>query len=243
MKMWIFRLALCLICFGVGFTGVYFASQFLTDQFDSSLLENIVADDFSGIGYGTGSASGIRQRETERAAERKLITPTCSDKKILPIWNELKKDSEFIDRMETYDETADCTNRIEIDEIDLNGDSRKEYVVWGRYNFCGGTGNCSLWVLEKRRGKLRMILSSGGYYGESKWFEVKKRSTNGFRDLLIKGHFTAAETHYGRYKYNGRKYVESDCKMEIYSSNAIEPQFISCREHERRINSEIINSN
>ncbi|MCW5960045.1 MAG: hypothetical protein KIS76_07770 [Pyrinomonadaceae bacterium] len=205
-----------------------------------------MADDFSGIGYGTGSASGNGLRAAEpfvRFVPRKLITPTCSDKKILPIWNELKKDSEFIDQVETFDENADCTNRIEIDEVDLNRDSRREYIVWGRYNFCGGTGNCSLWVLEKRRGKLRMILSSGGYYGESKWFEVKKRSTNGFRDLLIKGHFTAAETHYGRYKYYGRKYVESDCKMEIYSSNAIEPQFISCREHERRINSEIINSN
>ena len=32
---------------------------------------------------------------------------------------------------------------------------------------------------------------------------------------MLKGHFTAAETTYSYYKFNGKKYDESKCLMEI----------------------------
>ena len=184
-----------------------------------------------GTGFGTGSSE---RRLNEPVNVPKHYKAICRDAKILPIWNALRKDKEFKEHEKVFYQEADCSNAIEIQKTDLNGDWQKEFIVWGRYNFCGGTGNCVLWIYEEKNGKYKQLLQSYAYYGEEKWFEVKKSKTKGYRSLLLKGHFTGYETTYHSYEFNGSRYVESKCLFEIHSMDEENPLIMTCKEYSER---------
>ncbi|CAN5655729.1 hypothetical protein BH20ACI4_BH20ACI4_03370 [soil metagenome] len=239
--LWCF--AVMLLAFGIGYLTV---PKFYPTT-ESKIIPKRVAETSENKfetskpkGFGVGNGDAIRLREPIETP--KLYKPTCSDNELLPLWNALKKDKEFKESEETISEEADCTNRLEIQKVDLNGDGRKEFIVWGRYNFCGGTGNCLLWIYEKKKGKFNQLLQSSAYYGESKWFNILKAKTNGFTNLLLKGHFTGYETTHSYFKFDGNKYVESKCLFEIYSMNKEKPAFMTCEEYSKKTEDEFLDS-
>ena len=168
---------------------------------------------------------------------------SCYDLTILPIWNVLKNDEQFKERVGFSDDSPDCSEMLEIERVDLNGDGSKEILVRGKnFHLCGATGNCGFWVFEKLRTRPRMLLSASDYVDVSDLGEqVLKTRTNGYSDLLLKGHFSAAETGHYTYKFDGQKYIETKCMYEVpkFIQTEVSWEMITCDEFDRRIQREI----
>lgn len=134
--------------------------------------------------------------------------PFCKDKRILPIWDLIKKDEYFQRQSGGTFLNPNCSDIFEILNFDLNKDGNKEIILRGNSSgLCGATGNCGFWIFEKKGKKYRKILSSSDYVDISGLGEqIQKNETNGYRNILLKGHFTASETTYQHYRFIGGKY-------------------------------------
>jgi hypothetical protein len=67
--------------------------------------------------------------------------------------------------------------------------------------------------------------------------QIKKSRTNGYVDIVTKGHITAGNTRYSTFKFNGRRYIESKCLVDAYvrgSGDASKSELISCKEFDKR---------
>ena len=192
------------------------------------------SDKIVGTGFATNFRSGNAQTDVPGYVP-KLYKPNCSDKNLLPIWNELRKDKEFRESAKDFYMDANCSKMLEVQKLDLNNDGQKEFVLWGKNsNLCGGTGNCTLWIYERKNGRYKKLLQSVAYNDETKWFEVKKAESNGYRNLLLKTHYSGYETVYEFYKFNGSKYVENKCLFYEYMVNIKEPFVMTCKENLER---------
>ncbi|MGQ0541454.1 MAG: hypothetical protein ACT4O9_06340 [Blastocatellia bacterium] len=135
-------------------------------------------------------------------------------------------------------QSPDCRDVFEIKHVDLNRDGRKEILVRSTTaQFCGAVGNCDFWIFERRRSGLRMLLHGDDYWDVTKMGDqVKRTRTNGYSDILLKGHFSVSETSYSTYKFNGRKYVETKCLYETpkeHNGDKTTWEFVTCKEFYR----------
>lgn len=144
--------------------------------------------------------------QEQEAQTKKLEKPFCKDKRILQVWNTLIQDKDFQDWEPISKESLDCADTVEVKKIDLNRDGTKEFLLRGK-SLCSPVGNCGFWVYEKKGNKFKKLL-----YSTDQWEmtdlpnQVKKSRTNGYFDILLKGHFTASETTYQYYKFVKGKY-------------------------------------
>ncbi len=158
----------------------------------------------------------------------------CTDRRIRPIWNAIRRDKEWRKILEYTLGSPNCVDMFEVAKKDLNGDGMKEVMVRGMTGqLCGGVGNCELWVFEVRNGKYRLLLNSSDYHQRSPMGkQVRSTRTNGYRDLLLTWHLSASDTSFTDYKFNGRKYVESRCRYEtpehIPNSDRVRWRFVPC---------------
>ncbi len=169
-----------------------------------------------------------------RILEKKL----CKDKRILPVWNELMKDKDFTEGG-SYGESGNCSDMFEVKYIDLNRDGQKEILLRGKnFNVCGATGNCGFWVFHKTGKIYRKILADSDYVDITEMGnQLKKSSTKGFRDILLKSHLSASDTAYSTYKFDGRNYKETKCMVEacvVCTGENPKWEFISWQEYEKR---------
>lgn len=163
---------------------------------------------------------------------------SCYDPTILPIWPELKRDEEFKDRL---DQTGvmNCSDMIAIEKVDLNSDGSAEFLVRGKGPYlCSAVGNCGFWIFEETKSRPRILLSASDYSDISQPDDqVSKSRTLGYSDILLKGHFSAAETAYYTYKFDGQKYIESRCMYEVPKPRREGEgswELITCQEFDRR---------
>lgn len=233
MRRYVFYLAVALLAFGVG-SVVVFKVYWITEEKpdhreEANVTTQIQPEQISGTGFGVGSSE---RRLNEPVYVPKLHKPTCHDRKIIPIWNELKKDEVFKEREEEFYQTGDCRELIEIDRIDLNNDGQKEFIIWGRYTFSGATGNCVIWIYEKKNGQYKQILQSNAYKNgdEEQWFEVRKTKTNGYRSILLKVHASGYETIEQYYEFDGNQYNEVKCLFLSYFPDENNPSIMTCKE-------------
>lgn len=231
MRRYTFYLAVALFAFGIGLFFVFKFYWKINETVNINETKHIetevVTDKNVGRGYASGNSSIFNQ--TVSNVEKPHIT--CGDKNILPFWNELRKDKRFRERAKDFYMEADCSEMLEIQKIDLNSDGQKEFVLWGRNgNLCGGTGNCDVWVYERKNGKYKLLLQSNAYNDETKWLELKKAKSNNYQNLLLKTHYSAAETVYEFYKFDGKKYVENKCLFYDYYSADKKPAIMTCKE-------------
>lgn len=173
---------------------------------------------------------------------------TCYDLNILPIWNELKKDGEFRDRTSDMGESLDCAKLLDVKTIDLNRDGRKEFLVRGKdIPLCGGTGNCLFWIFQKGRTRVRVLLAASDYADMAEMGDQLLASrTQGYADILLKGHFTAAATGYYTYRFDGSRYIESRCMYDVPNYDRQKEgsmEMITCEEFQRRLDKEIAEEN
>lgn len=185
----------------------------------------------------TQSMKASRPRDQEEVP--RLSRGFCNDPKIKPIWNAIRRDKEVRDALDEETSTPDCRDIFEIRYVDLNRRGKKEILARVlSIPFCGAVGNCDLFVLEQTRKGLRLLLHANDYVDATEMGEqVLRKRTNGYLDILTKGHFSAAETSHTTYNFNGRKYVETNCKYSVPkydNSGKANWEFISCKEFTRR---------
>ena len=163
--------------------------------------------------------------------------PSCYDLSLLPVWNVLKQDDEFSERVGYSEDGANCSEMLEVERVDLNRDGKKEFLVRGKNShLCGATGNCGFWVFEEGRTRARLLLSASDYVDVELGQQVLRTRTNGYSDLLLKGHLSAAETGHYTYKFDGRKYVEAKCLYEVPKydrRNEVSWEMVTCKEFDR----------
>ena len=137
--------------------------------------------------------------------------PFCRDKRILPVWNQIKRkvDKEQWKHAIEFTGIADCSKFLEAMYFDLDRDGRSEILVRASCTpFCGATGNCSFWIFKKVGQSYKEILETGDYVDiVDMGDQILRTKTNGFNDILVKSHLNASDTAYSTYRHNGRKYV------------------------------------
>jgi hypothetical protein len=169
---------------------------------------------------------------------------SCDDPDLLPIWQAVKNDKEFRDRTSNLGATLNCATLLDVKRVDLNRDGNDEFLVRGNdIPLCGGTGNCLFWIFEKRRSKMNLLLAASDYVDMAEMGDqVLKSRTRGYSDILLKGHFTAAETGYYTHRFDGLRYVDSRCMYEVPNHDPRKEgsmEMITCDEFDRRQAAEI----
>lgn len=203
MKRYTFYLLVTLLTFGIGF---YFA---LSLSRTSDLHTSASLQFLNNLSKKSDFKSTFpKPFDPSQKQEEKPNKPFCSDKNILPVWNDFKKDKEFQDWLKINEQSLDCRDLFEVKEFDLNNDGQKEILLRARNGyFCGGTGNCGFWIYKKSGKNYRKLLYSSDYIDVNKMGEqILKKKTNGYYDILLKGHLSASDTSYEFYKFNGRIY-------------------------------------
>jgi hypothetical protein len=168
----------------------------------------------------------------------------CTDPTIRPIWKLIRRTPEVREALEyvwsPFDD-PDCKAMFELNDVYLDRDGRTEILVRGGGTaLCGAVGNCDFWVIKREREGLRILLHADDYIDVTDMGkQVLRARTKGYADLLLKGHFSASETSYSTYKFNGKKYVETKCLYNIpdnYTDQNTKWRFITCKEFYRRLN-------
>ncbi len=244
MRRYIFYLVVSLSAFAIG---SFLAFNFYWKAGEKNIYEktNISIESQPKQNFGRGFGTGFGERRlNEPVYVPKLHKPTCNIKGLLPVWNELIKNKEFKEREKEFYQDADCALMFDVKKVDLNNDGQNEIVFWGNNgNLCGATGNCALWVYEKKGNKYKLLLQSIAYRdGAEEWFEVKNVKTNGYRNLLLKGHFSGYETTHSFYRFNGDRYIETKCWFEIYWMNEEKPSIMTCREYSEETERQLLES-
>jgi hypothetical protein len=91
----------------------------------------------------------------------------------------------------------------EIEPIDLNHDGQMEYQVTGRGTCSCGAQNCSVWIYQKDGEVFNRVLEGNGT--ESK---VARTTHNGFDDVVVTSHDSAATQYRASYVFDGQRYRE-----------------------------------
>ena len=120
----------------------------------------------------------------------------------------------FQQLLDDYAELRDCLKTEEggigaardsmtAEEVDLNGDGIPEFELQLTGTCSCGAHNCSIWVYRGAGQTYESILDGSGL-----GLEVLKTSSNGYADLRINAHDTAATESRTRYKFDGKQYRE-----------------------------------
>lgn len=162
--------------------------------------------------------------------------PFCRDKRILPVWKLIQKDWYFEFRSGGKFIKPNCSDMFEVLFYDLNQDGKNEILLRGSSpDLCGAVGHCGFWIFEKKGRKYRKILSSADYVDITKMGnQIRREKTNGYHEIITKGHWNASDTRHSIFIFNGRKYIESRCLVDYYvRGTSPDPKwkFITCREH------------
>ena len=122
----------------------------------------------------------------------------------------------FQQLLDDYAELRDCLKTEEggigaaregmsAEEVDLNGDGIPEFEVELTGTCSCGAHNCSIWLYRRAGQGFESILDGSGL-----GLEVLKTSNNGYADLRINAHDSAATESRTRYKFDGKQYRESN---------------------------------
>lgn len=165
---------------------------------------------------------------------------SCYDPYLLPIWHALKKDAGFKDWTNGKGR-LNCSDLLDVAQVDLNDDGeQEEFLVRGKNaQMCSAVGNCGFWILEVTKKEARVLLSDTDFWDGSQLGEqIQSKHSSGYATVLLKYHFTAAETGYTTYSFDGKEYAESRCVFEVPKHARVgegSVEIISCKEFDRRL--------
>ncbi len=211
MKKFSFYIATAFLAFGVGVSIVYFS--FSKDE-----------KTLNGVPFSTKPAySDFKTKiknnpliEAEPIPDKPIGKTSCKNKLFLKIYESFLNSKDSDEDISNYIDTTNCEDNFRVEKvIDLNNDGKKEIIIRGIEGsfLCGGTGNCDEWIFEKTGKDYRQI-----FYASALSLTVKKEKTRNHNDIFTKYHFSAGETYETTYKFNGKKYIESNCNFVAYSS-------------------------
>lgn len=101
--------------------------------------------------------------------------------------------------------------RYEPKLIDVDGDGKNELAV---INGCALVGNCQFWLFKKKGNEYEILLKAEN---NVQMYKLRKSKTNGYFDLETKSHGDAWSGGMNIYKFNGEKYILSECCEYNYS--------------------------
>lgn len=140
---------------------------------------------------------------------------SCADKVLRSVWSNLK--NEFVDVSTDYLKTIqlkNCRDLFEVGKVvDLNGDKKPEIIVHQIGIDCPASGNCTFWVFQKNKANNFKSILDGN---EIQTFDLKKTKTNGYTDVELRTHNSAASHYYQLFKFNGKKYTAQRCWWEDF---------------------------
>lgn len=175
--------------------------------------------------------------------EKELPTKlSCRDEKIIPVWKELLRDKYFREWEQNFHESLDCKDMIETKEFDLNQDNKQEILIRGKnFNLCSAVGNCGFWIYKRKGNRYKRLLYSTDYTDVTELpNQVKRNKTKEYFNILLKGHYSASDTIYTYYIFDGQKYRENKCLVDacvICSGDNPTWEFVSCKKFFKRFNS------
>jgi hypothetical protein len=102
-----------------------------------------------------------------------------------------------------FDAPASWRGELEIRRIALGAGTH--LYVRGRNLLCGATGNCQVWLLERARGRWR-LLWRGDRIVVAEGVRVLAVSSHGLRDIEVLTNMSADERRRERFRYDGRLY-------------------------------------
>jgi hypothetical protein len=107
---------------------------------------------------------------------------------------------------------GEADNRFQPYLVDVDGDGKKELAI---RNVCAPVGNCQFWLFKKAGKTYKVIFKS--LPGAVQTFKFKNTKTNGYFDLETKDHGDSWSGRIEVYKFNGKKYIVSECSTYSYS--------------------------
>jgi len=112
------------------------------------------------------------------------------------------------------DQMRKLTAATRIELVDLDGDGKKEIIAQGNgIGPCGATGNCIVLVLRDTDTGWETLLDSriGKFGGGYEKIRVLDTKNDGFRDIVLASHDSAAERTAIVYRYEEGHYVPHQC--------------------------------
>jgi hypothetical protein len=121
----------------------------------------------------------------------------------------------FVDELTFYNlEIFDCSKNFRVEKIDLNDDTKPEFVVQGLNKYlCTITGNCSFWIYQKTGNGYERVLEAS----DVQQYNFKRTLSNGYRDLMTSTHDSAFDSSLSLYRFDGDEYRLTECGERSYS--------------------------
>ena len=161
---------------------------------------------------------------------------SCYDLNILPIWQELKNNPRFKERLGFSAGNIDCSEMLQVVKVDLNRDGNDEFLVRGKGSVqCGPTGNCGYWIFELRNGVAQLLLATVHQADQYEFGvdEVQQSRARGYPDILVTERNGQYVLFFQTYRFDGSQYIEAQCMSEVPKSlrdGAGSWQVITCDE-------------
>lgn len=101
---------------------------------------------------------------------------------------------------------------IRVAEANLSGEGKDLLVQASDMCNCGGTGNCSFWILHQKPDGFETLLDTHMV----QQFSVEPGRSHGFHDLMTASHGSAFLQDLVLYQFDGKQYRASQCARVEY---------------------------
>jgi hypothetical protein len=106
----------------------------------------------------------------------------------------------------------------DVEAVDLNHDGSDEYEITGQGTCACGAQNCPVWIYRRTPDGFTQIFNSLGVE-----CEILKTSHNGFDDITVSSHDSAATQYRSTYTFNGKEYKEGKSQFVNLETGQIKP--------------------
>lgn len=123
-------------------------------------------------------------------------------------------------------EQREAIMSFRVGSIPLAPDGSQQILVRGTKDFCGATGNCSIWIFV-RNAKLQLALATIGQF-----LSVENSFTKGLRNIAVGLHESATSHLFTEYRWDGLAYIQTDCYSAEYpidGNRNRRPTIVGCR--------------
>ncbi len=216
-----FYLSVAILAFGIGLFGVFKFSWKPTEQsvtaqatemdtvskleIKNDLMQFEMKDDFI--------LRKFKEDKVDDSKEVILKNLPCKDKNLRLVWDKIK--NEFANESPKYLArigVRNCNSLFKVEKIvDLNDHGQAEIIIH-QIADCTATGNCPLWVFQKKKNDYKPIL----YTDMIQSFKLRKTQANGYKDLDLMTHNSASSSYHQLFKFNGKKYKAQECWSADY---------------------------
>ena len=225
--------ALVTLAIGVGFVR---AAETVVSLFEPAAFTGRESPMEENIGV--TSTENFKSFLPERTTRGRVLA--CYDPAVLQIWQELKTDIGFRERLQLSTGLFNCSEMVQVNRLDLNRDGNQEFLVRGKGTVqCAGIGNCGYWIFEIKDGVVRRLMSSV-HEADAHEFgvdEVQASGTRGYSDILLASRDGQNVKHFQTYVFDGTAYVKARCMSEVprpLRDGSGSWELITCEEFYRR---------